>query len=274
MTADLHLHTNASDANLSRAQLLEAAQAKGLSCIAITDHDTMKNSYSAPDDPLPVLPACELSARDAETGSKVHLLCYLPQNSLPLREHFADMHAKRVRAGNEMLRRVAVIYPFINEQNLQQYTAFSGEIHRQDILNVLRAFGYTDAMFGDLYRKLFGGKDAPGYVPVEYRTAQQVLDTARASRGVVVLAHPSVYNSMALARRWAEQGLIDGLEVHHPRNTGADKAELAALCVQHNLVATGGSDYHGANSHGGVLPGDGVTDRYNLDLLREKAANK
>lgn len=274
MLADLHTHTNASDSNLSRSQLLEIARTTGLDYIAITDHDTMKNSYAAADEGIGVIPGCELSAVDPDTGRMVHLLCYLPKRSLPLEEHFAAMHVERVRIGKEMAARANRIYSVVNEKNLAKYTAFSNEIHRQDIMNVLREFGYTTEMFGGLYNELFNRKDGRCFVATQYRTTEEVLDIARASRGVVVLAHPSVYDSMDVVRRYAGSGLLDGLEADHPRNAPADKEELAALCEEHGLVMTGGSDYHAANSHGSILPGAGLTNRKNLELLYEVSAQK
>ena len=45
---------------------------------------------------------------------------------------------------------------------------------------------------------------------------------------MVVLAHPSVYHSMELARELIAAGRLDGVEIDHPRNTPEDKAELPA----------------------------------------------
>ena len=64
---------------------------------------------------------------------------------------------------------------------------------------------------------------------------------------VVVFAHPTVYKSMPLVRQLAKEGMIDGIEVEHPRNSPEDKAECAALCKQYGLIHTGGTDFHGAN---------------------------
>ena len=83
---------------------------------------------------------------------------------------------------------------------------------------------------------------SPEYLPV-----RDVLATARASGAVVVFAHPTVYKSMPLVRELVKEGMIDGIEVEHPRNSPEDKAECAALCAQYGLIHTGGTDFHGAN---------------------------
>ena len=66
--------------------------------------------------------------------------------------------------------------------------------------------------------------------------------------GVAVLAHPSVYHSMELARELIAAGRLDGVEINHPRNTPEDKAELARLAKENGLIVTGGTDYHGINT--------------------------
>jgi predicted metal-dependent phosphoesterase TrpH len=70
---DLHNHTAFSpDGLMSPAVLLAAARARGLSCIAITDHNTIRGAIQgaalAESDPtLPrVIPGMELSTRDGE----------------------------------------------------------------------------------------------------------------------------------------------------------------------------------------------------------------
>ena len=88
----------------------------------------------------------------------------------------------------------------------------------------------------------------PEYIPV-----REVLATARASGAVVVFAHPTVYKSMPLVRELVAEGAIDGIEVDHPRNSPEDRAECAELCKKHDLIVTGGSDFHGAN-HGKPHP--------------------
>lgn len=82
---------------------------------------------------------------------------------------------------------------------------------------------------------------------VKYPSVQEVIATAKASGAVLVFAHPTVYKSMPLVRQLAKEGIIDGIEVEHPRNSPEDRAECAALCEQYGLIHTGGTDFHGAN---------------------------
>lgn len=54
---DLHIHTNASDGQYSPAELVRKAAEKGVSVLAVTDHDTVAGlSEAAASADLPMLP--------------------------------------------------------------------------------------------------------------------------------------------------------------------------------------------------------------------------
>ena len=101
-----------------------------------------------------------------------------------------------------------------------------------------------------VYRSLFGLKPVRGRIlhTPRYEPVDTVLDLIKACRGVVVLAHPSVYHSMELARELIAAGRLDGVEIDHPRNTPEDKTELLRLAKENGLLITGGTDYHGIHT--------------------------
>lgn len=79
---DLHIHTTASDGTYTPTELVDYAIKKGLSAIAITDHDTMQGIQNAIDYittknyPLEIIPGMEISAYDYKEKYGVHLLAY------------------------------------------------------------------------------------------------------------------------------------------------------------------------------------------------------
>ena len=140
------------------------------------------------------------------------------------------------------------------EELALEYAQDSGVLFKSGIMQALQQLGLCDGIYTGLYHELFGweprGKclHSPTYPPV-----REVLATAKAAGAVVVFAHPTVYKSMPLLRELVAEGAIDGIEVHHPRNSPEDMAECAELCKKHDLIVTGGSDFHGAN-HGKPHP--------------------
>ena len=68
---------------------------------------------------------------------------------------------------------------------------------------------------------------------------------ARESGGVVILAHPGVYNSFEIGEKLASMGLIDGIENSYPRKKAQDEAKHQYLIEKYKLLTSGGTDYHG-----------------------------
>ena len=126
----------------------------------------------------------------------------------------------------------------------------SGTLFKAHIMRVLWQYGLADGMYNEVYRSLFGLKPVRGRVlhTPRYEPVDDVLALIKACRGVAVLAHPSVYHSMELARELIAAGRLDGVEIDHPRNTPEDKAELLRLAKANDLLVTGGTDYHGLNT--------------------------
>ena len=66
------------------------------------------------------------------------------------------------------------------------------------------------------------------------------------SKGLIpVIAHPEQFDSFDLAEDFARRGLIQGVEVWHPRNSVEARARLREMAGQYRLLETGGSDFHG-----------------------------
>ena len=274
MITDLHTHTNASDSNLSREQLLLLAHSLGVDRVAITDHDTMFNSYRGEGDPVDVIIGCELSTFDVQSGCRVHLLCYEPVDRSALDEHFAQMRLQRIRAADGMIEKIGRLYPVVSQSSVARYRTPEGNLFKQGIMSVLCEYGYAGELFGDLYKQLLGSGTGSCRVPLKYEDATNMARIARESGATVVLAHPSVYHNMPVAYRLCSMKLLDGIEIEHPRNTQADKQALRELCSQHSLLMTGGSDYHGLNNRLGMQMGKYLTDDDTCDRILHRAKNK
>lgn len=255
MAGDLHTHTTFSDGSTPAAKLPFLARCAGLSHLAISDHDSISSvryAYAHPvQNGVHLIPATELTAYDYARAHRVHLLCYWPDDCTAL-EDFSNMMAQRRKeAMLQSCRELESLYPQFSTEEALAYAKDSGTLYKAHIMRVLWQYGLSDGMYNDVYRSLFGLRPVRGKVlhTPRYEPVDTVLDLIRACRGVVILAHPSVYHSMELARELIAQGRLDGVEIEHPRNTAEDKAELTELAKQYNLIVTGGTDYHGMNAN-------------------------
>ncbi len=248
---DLHCHTKLSDGSEGIENVIALAKRIGLDFISLTDHDTMasfsRSKILAERYGINVIPGVEFSAYDELRNRKVHILCYLPLKPDRLEGLCIRANESRKKAGNEMAKLVMKKYP-ITAEAITKYSASSNCIYKQHIIRALFDAGYTTSIYGGLFRELFSRKTGSCLVAYRYPDVYEVLDSIHEAGGVAVMAHPSVYNSMELLKELTEQSLLDGVEIHHPRNTPEDQAVCLELAKEQNLLITGGSDFHGMYS--------------------------
>ncbi len=253
MSGDLHNHSTCSDGSVPIHRLPLMAARVGLDTMAISDHDTILSVQYCYDHPtqdgVRLIPATELTGYDYERQHRVHLLAFWSDpESRELKEHCDIMRQRRNECCLQSARELEAIYPQFRTEQALEYAKDSGVLFKSGIMQALQQLGLCDGIYTELYHKLFGWNPrgivlhSPEYIPV-----REVLVTAKASGAVVVFAHPTVYKSMPLVRELVKEGMIDGIEIDHPRNSPEDRAECKTLCEQYGLICTGGTDFHGAN---------------------------
>ncbi len=270
MIGDLHIHTRFSDGSMGIDDVVFYAKRAGLDFIAITDHDTMagctRGRVVGERIGIQVLAGVELSCFDRERGRKVHLLCYLPQRPQALEGLFHKVLESRTRAGKEMIQQVMRYYPVTMELVNKQYSG-STAIYKQHIMLALMELGYDKEIFGRTFHTLFDKKTGLCRVEVEYPDVRLAAHMAQLAKGICVLAHPSVYHSLDLMWELAREGLIHGIEIHHPRNRREDLEQMLQCAQEFHLIVTGGTDFHGSYSKEPNPLGTCVTTQQSLEQL-------
>lgn len=248
MACDLHCHSKISDGSLGIEEIIGIARRRGLSALSITDHDAVVGATRAvivgKRLGIQVIHGVELSAMDPNTGRKVHILAYLCDTPDRLEELCRRTNASRKAAATNMLKKVLRYYPILPE-SVARCASGSTNVYKQHIMHALIDAGYADSFFGETYQKLFSPVNGCAYVPVEYPTVDEVIDLIHSAGGLAVLAHPYTYDSTDLMQVLVADNRLDGIEVWHPRNNEAQTASLLDFANKHNLLTTGGSDFHG-----------------------------
>src|SRR5262249_44887717 len=116
-------------------------------------------------------------------------------------------------------------------------------IGRPHVAHALVDLGLVDT-FDDAFR-LYLGHHARAFVPKPTFAPQEALALIRRAGGVPVLAHPGTASRDELIGGLRDAGL-EGIEVWHPKHSPAQMAHYRRLAAELKLVATGGSDFHGA----------------------------
>lgn len=277
MSADLHCHTRASDGSDTADEVVRMAKLRGLSAVAVTDHDTFAGVeeavHSGEKYGIRVIPGAEISSVDAATGRKAHVLCYACENPRSLEDLCRATCEARRRAGEAMLEKVLAFYPISADMVLRRAQG-SASLYKQHIMHALIDAGYANEIFGTVFHELFSPKGGKAYVRVEYPEVHDVIEQIHRAEGLAVLAHPGEYESYALLESLAASGLIDGVEVWHPRNREGDEQLFLRVAREHRLLMTGGTDFHGMYTKIPRPVGTCTVPDSQLELLFTKAGGK
>ena len=250
---DLHVHTTASDGDYTPERLVQEAAARRLSCVALTDHDTVQGLTpaisAARGTSIRVVPGLELGTDHGRV--EVHLLGYfLDIHHLVLNRELERLRRSRRERADLMVRRLQELGYHLDPGEVAA-RAGGAAVGRPHVAAALVVKGYVrdeDQAFAELL-----GRGRPAYVPRCKLSPLPALELIRAAGGVAVLAHPGLYPGAAaeLLPQLAANGL-GGLEVYYPGHDAASRATYLEWCRQFNLVPTGGSDFHGPGRHGDV----------------------
>jgi 3',5'-nucleoside bisphosphate phosphatase len=115
-TIDLHTHTTASDGSYSPIKLVEYAVEKGLSAVAITDHDTMRGIREAQEHirkselDLQLIPGMEISTHYRSCPYGIHVLAYFIDKTDPELEATIEGIESELSYGMSPQDAIAVIH--------------------------------------------------------------------------------------------------------------------------------------------------------------------
>ena len=239
---ELHTHTTYSDGILTPQQLVERAVHNGVKALAITDHDTLNgwNEAIAAAQPydLEIVPGVELST--VHNGRSLHILGYYPRREL-IEAPLAERLEGRKRRARQMVANLTEMgYP-LELQRLDGNMALG----RPHIASAMVRAGYVNST-QEAFEQ-FLGEDCPAYVHYEKFSIQEGIGLIRDCGGIPVWAHPYLFRGGRVEDvlpELLEAGLM-GLEVFHPHHGNNKINRLKELCREHNLLMTGGTDYHG-----------------------------
>ena len=248
MACDLHCHSKISDGSIGIEEIIAIARRRGLTALSITDHDAVAGATRAvvigKRLGIEIIHGVELSAVDSSRGRKVHILGYMCDAPDRLEGMCRQINNSRRTAATDMVRKVLRYYPIVPEA-ITRCASGSTTVYKQHIMHALMDAGYADGFYGEIYNKLFNPESGCAYVPCEYPDVREIVDLIHSAGGLAVLAHPHTYDSIDLMQELTESNLLDGIEVWHPRCNDTQQGELIDFATQHNLLMTGGSDFHG-----------------------------
>ncbi|MBT8441641.1 MAG: PHP domain-containing protein [Gammaproteobacteria bacterium] len=247
MKLDLHCHTTSSDGALTPNDIVQRARERGIDVLSITDHDTI-DAYGEIDmqqlGGLRLVPGVELSTR--WRGHTIHIVGLdidLASDSL------ADAVSLQQRARAERaveigrrLERAGIADALDGARDLAGTSAIGRPHFARFLVESGRVKSITVAF------KKYLGPGKAGDVKHFWPPLEIVTGWITAADGIAVLAHPGKYGmtNTKLAALVDEFRAYGGraIEVLCGQQPADVTRKLARLCVQRDMLASCGSDFH------------------------------
>lgn len=272
---DLHTHSTCSDGTLTPAEVVKLAKEKGLSAIALTDHDTVDGLNEAietgSDIGIEVITGIEFSvAADTE----MHLLGLNFDIDCPAIKNILDeMIIQRDLRNYKVIELLGKLGIHITIEDILA-EATSKVTGRSQIAKAMLKKGYVSSIKEAFDRYLSFGK--PAFVERSTLTPEDAISIIHKSGGKSFLAHlnqtgKSDEELYELLTRLKEYGL-DGIEGYYTEYTEDMNFRYRKMAEDIGLLLSGGSDFHGTNKDGYELG----TGKGNLKIpynLLEKIKN-
>ncbi len=240
--ADLHIHTDFSDGTYSPEEVVAEAKKCGLSCISITDHDSVQGIDIAKggSGDLEVLPGIELTAESA--SQEIHILGYLidykNQAFLGMLKKMQEIRTGRIYDICKKLKKLGV--------NLEPEEVFSlaakGSVGRLHVARAMYEKGYIFSIPEAFYRYI--GDKGPAYVGKFKMSPKEAVGWILKVKGIPVLAHPYTLRGSVLISDFVKDGIM-GIEAYYCEHSKYQTDEFVKIAEKYNLLITGGSDCHG-----------------------------
>lgn len=244
---DLHSHTTASDGALAPRDLVKLAARHGVRVLAVTDHDSVSGLPEAIEEAahhgIEIVPGLEINCD--VPGSEVHVLGYCVDWQAQWFESFlAEQRAERTARVHRIVERLTELgVPLTAEEVFA--ICKEGSPGRPHVAQAMIKRGYVKSVREAFDRYL--KSNGPANVPRRRLTPAAAVAVLRKARGVPVLAHPGLADRDALIPDLVRAGLM-GIEAYYAEHSAAQTSAYLEMCRRLDLVATGGSDYHGPQS--------------------------
>ncbi|MBE6597290.1 MAG: PHP domain-containing protein [Ruminococcaceae bacterium] len=251
--ANLHLHSNHSDAQFSPEQLVLLGKSLGYYALALTDHETDSGvksmmSYAKKQGGIDVISGVEFYGKHENASLHLTALDFDMDNP-EIREFIkarVDARVECTRKCVELGIKNGVI-DGITWDDVVKYNPDGAWLCIDSVMNAYRALKLQ--IPDNLREAVFKTPEAKSFSPAK-PTAEEVIKVVRKAGGVIALAHP--YHWTKYVPKLYEYGL-NGIEVSHPDNYENTSFLALEAAKTYNLYHCGGTD------HTGVMSGcDGV----------------
>ncbi len=269
---DLHTHSTCSDGTLSPPEVVKLAKNKGLSAVALTDHDTLDGLNEAIETGknigIEVITGIEFSvASDTEmhlVGLDFNIDC--PAITEVLDEMIIQRDLRNYKV-IDLLEKLG-IHITIDDILAEATSRVTG---RSQIAKAMLNKGYVTSIREAFDKYLSFGR--PAFVERSTLSPEDAIEIIHKSGGKAFLAHlnqieKSDEDLYELLTHLKKCGL-DGIEGYYTEYTEDMNTRYRKMAEDIGLLLSGGSDFHGKNKDGYEIGTGNGNLRIPYDLLKK-----
>lgn len=249
---DLHTHSIFSDGTFTPEEIIEEAINKGLSAVALCDHNTADGlpdfMKAAREKNFEAIAGAEFSVD--YNGTELHLLgLFIPEKYFSqVTELMEEVNERKRKSNIELVSSLVRSGYMLDYEKLKNSTP-NGKFNRAHVAAELTRLGYTESV-KQAFRELLS-PDAGHYKEPERLSFSEMLSFIKSIDAVPVLAHPflnltedELEDFLPVA---VSQGLA-GMECYYSLYDEETTEKALRLAEKYGLKPSGGSDFHGDNN--------------------------
>lgn len=277
---DLHTHSTASDGTFTPSEVAYEAHKKGLSAVALTDHDTINglNEFKQACEEFGIesISGVEISAKYEKEMHIVGLL--IDETDTELAEKLDELKKAREVRNKKVLELINKQGMEITADDILSQTDGATFLNtgRAHIARAMLNKGYV-ASIDEAFVKYLG-KGMSCYVSRKTYSPKESIEMIKKAGGLAILAHPVYitedYDKLFnLLTELKEYGL-DGMECLYNCYSESFSKICFDICDKLGLVKSGGSDFHGGNKPNvelGKVSGGYVPYEFLLNMKKQRS---
>lgn len=258
---DLHSHSTASDGENSPEKVIDIAISKGISALALTDHDTVdgleRAELYAKNKDILFIPGIELEAK-VDKGQMHILGLFIDYKNQKFLDKINYIRTARNNRNDQFIK---ILNDMGFEITLEELKEISngktiGKPHFARIFLKKHYIETKDEMFDKYFNQ-------PPLNEIEKSTytPKDIIQLIKDANGIAVIAHPQ---TLKLPKEELIEKLkelksygLDGLECYHSKQTPEEMADFKQIAKELGLIYTKGSDFHGLVVKPGIELGTG-----------------
>ena len=246
---DLHTHSHFSDGTYSPTELINEAEALGLSAIALCDHNTVDGIdeflSAAKGKNVEAISGVEFSTDYGDVELHIVGMFIDPRHLEEVNARVAELRRRKDESNVALINNLRADGYDIDYNEIRSAT--HGIVNRAHIATALTEKGYTESIKAAFATLL--SKESKYYVQPRRLDVFETIKFIKSIGAVAVLAHPFLNLNEEELRKFLPQAIaagLDSIETLYSTYDDDTTALAVSIAEEYGLKQSGGSDFHGA----------------------------